>query len=50
VLSSGNELGVALPNTGTAHQLYNALEAAGQGEEGTQALIKVLEMLAGESA
>jgi len=49
VLSSGDELDVALPNTSVAHQLYNALEAAGSGEEGTQALIKVFEQLAGLS-
>ena len=47
VLSSGDEMNVALPNTSVAHQLYNALEAAGRGEEGTQALIQVFEQLTG---
>jgi 3-hydroxyisobutyrate dehydrogenase len=47
VLASANELGVALPGSGMGHQLYNALEAAGKGEEGTQALIKIFEELAG---
>jgi 2-hydroxy-3-oxopropionate reductase len=47
VLSSGDELNVALPNTSVAHQLYNALEAAGRGEDGTQALIQVFEQLTG---
>jgi 3-hydroxyisobutyrate dehydrogenase len=46
VLSSGDELDLALPSTSAAHQLYNALQAAGSGEEGTQALIKVFEHLA----
>ena len=47
VLGSGDELNVALPNTSVAHQLYNALEAAGRGEDGTQALIEVFEKLTG---
>jgi 3-hydroxyisobutyrate dehydrogenase len=47
VLSSGNEMEMALPNTSTAHQLYNSLEASGRAEEGTQALIRVFEQLAG---
>ena len=47
VLGSGDELNVALPNTSVAHQLYNALEAAGRGEDGTQALIEVFEQLTG---
>ncbi len=47
VLASANELGVALPGSGMGHQLYNALEAAGRGEDGTQALIKIFEELAG---
>jgi hypothetical protein len=29
------------------HQLYNALEAAGRGEDGTQALIQIFEELSG---
>ena len=47
VLASANELNVALPGSSLGHQLYNALEAAGQGEDGTQALIRVFEELAG---
>lgn len=47
VLASANELNVALPGSSMGHQLYNALEAEGRGEEGTQALIKVFQELAG---
>ncbi len=47
VLASANELNVALPASAMGHQLYNALEAAGMGEEGTQALIKIFEEMAG---
>lgn len=47
LLSSGDEMGVALPTASVAHQLYNALEASGGGEQGTQALIRVLAQLAG---
>jgi 3-hydroxyisobutyrate dehydrogenase len=47
VLSTGDEMEMALPNTSTAHQLYNSLEASGRAEEGTQALIRVFEQLAG---
>ena len=46
VLSSADELGMSLPSTSAAHQLYNSLEASGRGEEGTQALIRVYEQLA----
>jgi 3-hydroxyisobutyrate dehydrogenase len=47
VLASANELNVSLPGSSLGHQLYNALEAAGRGEDGTQALIQVFEELAG---
>jgi len=47
VLASANEMGVGLPGSSLGHQLYNALEAAGGGEDGTQALIQVFEKLAG---
>jgi 3-hydroxyisobutyrate dehydrogenase len=49
VLGSGDEVDASLPNTSLAHQLYNALEAAGGEEEGTQALIKVYQRLSGIS-
>lgn len=47
VMASANELNVALPASAMGHQFYNALEAAGLGEEGTQALIRVFEEMAG---
>lgn len=47
VLGSGNEMGLSLPATSLAHELYNSLEAAGGGEQGTQALIRVFQRLAG---
>jgi 3-hydroxyisobutyrate dehydrogenase len=47
VLASANELNVSLPASSLGHQLYNALEAAGRGEDGTQALIQVFEELSG---
>ncbi len=36
-----------LPGTALVHQLFSALEADGMSEEGTQALVKALEKLAG---
>jgi 3-hydroxyisobutyrate dehydrogenase len=47
VLASASELSVGLPGSSLGHQLYNALEADGRGEEGTQALISIFEELAG---
>ncbi len=47
VLGTADDLDVSLPNTSLAHQLYNALDAAGEGNKGTQALIKVYERLSG---
>jgi 3-hydroxyisobutyrate dehydrogenase len=46
-LASAEEVKVALPAVSLVHQLYNALEADGLGEEGTQALIRVLQQLSG---
>ena len=47
VLEAASELSVPLPGTAAAHQLYAALEAEGRGDEGTQALMRVFERLAG---
>jgi 3-hydroxyisobutyrate dehydrogenase len=47
-LASAEELKLALPAVSLVHQLYNSLEADGRGEEGTQALIRVLERLSGQ--
>ena len=46
VLGCADEMGMAVPNSSAAHQLYNSLEASGRGEEGTQALIRVFKQLA----
>lgn len=47
VLQEADRLQLALPATGLVHNLFNALESTGAGNEGTQALVKVLERLAG---
>ena len=36
-----------LPVTSLIHQLYYSLQAAGEGQNGTQCLVKALERLAG---
>ncbi len=50
IMESACELQVPLPGTSLVHQLYHTLEACGEGEEGTQALVKVHERLAGVEA
>jgi 3-hydroxyisobutyrate dehydrogenase len=50
VLHEADRLHLALPATSLVHNLFNALEAAGASDEGTQALVKVLERLAGVEA
>ena len=47
VLGAANELGVGLPGVSLVHQLFNTIEAAGEGNEGTQILVKALERMAG---
>ncbi len=47
VLGAASELGLGLPGASLAHQLFNAIEAAGEGDEGTQALVKSLERMSG---
>jgi 2-hydroxy-3-oxopropionate reductase len=47
VLHEADRLRLALPATSLVHSLFNALETMGAGDEGTQALVKVLERLAG---
>jgi len=47
VLQEADQLHLALPATSLVHNLFNALETAGAGDEGTQALVKILEQLAG---
>jgi len=46
VLQEADHLRLALPATSLVHSLFNALETMGAGNEGTQALVKVLERLA----
>ena len=46
VLQEADRLRLALPATSLVHSLFNALESMGAGNEGTQALVKVLERLA----
>lgn len=47
VLGAANELGVGLPGVSLVHQLFNTIEAAGEGNEGTQILVKALERMSG---
>ncbi len=46
-LDSARRLDVPLPGTALVSQLLTANQAAGEGREGTQAMLKVLERLAG---
>ena len=43
ILEQGRQMHVTLPGTALVNQLYQALEAAGEGELGTQALARVHE-------
>jgi len=46
-LATAEELGVPLAGTALVQQLLRTLEAEGKGEQGTQALVRVIERLAG---
>ena len=46
-LSAGRQLGVSLPNTATAQELFTSCAANGQGKLDHSALVKALERLAG---
>ena len=48
-LEGARSLGVALPNTSTTQQLFNACAANGAGKEDHSALVKALELMAGHS-
>jgi 2-hydroxy-3-oxopropionate reductase len=50
VLSDADAAHLALPGVSLAHELYNALQAAGEGRDGNHALIKVIERLSGIEA
>lgn len=47
VMSAASQLGVTLPGTSLVHQLFNAVEAGGGADLGTQSLVSVFEHLAG---
>jgi len=46
-LATARDNAIPLPGTALASQLLAANQAAGEGREGTQALVKTLERLAG---
>jgi 3-hydroxyisobutyrate dehydrogenase len=46
-LETADQQAIPLPGTSLVHQLFAAVEAEGLGAEGTQALVKALEKLAG---
>jgi 3-hydroxyisobutyrate dehydrogenase len=50
ILETAREMNLPLPVTSLVHQLFASLEAAGLGDEGTQALVKAHERLAGIEA
>ena len=45
-LSTARKIGVSLPNTATAHELFNACQAQGGGKWDHSAMVKALEALA----
>ena len=50
ILEGAREMQLSLPATALINQLFASLEASGNGDEGTQALVKVHERLAGIEA
>jgi 3-hydroxyisobutyrate dehydrogenase len=50
VLADADAAHLALPGASLAHELYNALQAAGEGRDGNHALLKVIERLSGVEA
>ena len=47
VMGTAEAVKTPLPVTGFIHQMYYSLQSAGEGSEGTQALVKVLERITG---
>lgn len=47
VMEAAASKGAPLPVTGQVHQMFRSLQSAGEGGSGTQALVKVMERLAG---
>ena len=50
VLDDAYAAHLSLPGTSLAHELYNALQAAGEGRDGNHALMKVIERLSNTEA
>ena len=50
ILEAAREMHLSLPATGLINQLFASLEASGEGDEGTQALVKVHERITGIKA
>jgi len=50
VLGDADAAHLSLPGASLAHELYNALQAAGEGRDGNHALLKVIERLSGLQA
>ena len=50
VMQASTEMKIPLPVTSLVHQMYYSLQCSGEGGSGTQALVKVLESLAGVEA
>jgi 2-hydroxy-3-oxopropionate reductase len=50
VLGDADAAHLSLPGASLAHELYNALQAAGEGRDGNHALLKVIERLSGIEA
>ena len=50
VLGDADTAHLSLPGASLAHELYNALQAAGEGRDGNHALLKVIERLSGIEA
>ncbi len=46
-LSSAKEMGMALPNTATAQQMFSVVTAMGGGEQDHSALVRAIELMAG---
>ena len=50
ILEMARDLNIPVPSSSFVHQMYASLEADGRGDEGTQALVRVYEKLAGVEA
>ena len=48
VMQSAHQLGLCLPATAAAAQMFNAMVGSGLGEEDSIAMLKLLERLSGD--